>query len=62
MVKINLSQIILFCTDIHRICQLLNNFLETEDNKKNLRNFPLLKDVLSVEEYVLGCMGDSFRS
>jgi hypothetical protein len=34
MVKINLSQIILFCTDIHRICQLLNNFLETEDDKK----------------------------
>ncbi|KAF3321212.1 hypothetical protein FCM35_KLT14465 [Carex littledalei] len=52
----NISNIeIGLCIDIYTICQLLHNFLETSDSqKKMVRNLPLLKDVLSVEEHVLG--------
>ncbi|KAI5671998.1 hypothetical protein M9H77_12362 [Catharanthus roseus] len=44
-------------------CQLLNNLLERQDSPSEMsRNPPLFGDVLNVEENVLGCMCDSFRS
>ncbi|MCL7050935.1 hypothetical protein MKW94_013907 [Papaver nudicaule] len=44
-------------------CQLLNNLLETQDSQSEMsQNPPPFGDVLSVEEHVLGCMCDSFRS
>ena len=43
-------------------CQQLNNLLEIQDSQSEmLQNLPLLEDVLSAEERVLGCMCDSFR-
>lgn len=44
-------------------CQRLNNLLEIQDSQSEMSgNPPLLGDALSVEEDVLGCMCDSFRS
>ena len=60
-VKMDLNQSIFFYT--HTTCRRLNNLLETQDSQyEMLEKRPRLKDALSVEEYVLGCMCDSFRS
>lgn len=60
-VKMDLNQSIFFFY-IHTTCQRLNNLLETQDSQYEiLENRPRLRDVLSVEEHVLGCMCDSFR-
>jgi len=57
----DLNQSIFFYT--HTICRRLNNLLETQDSQyEMLEKQPRLKDALSVEEHVLGCMCDSFRS
>lgn len=48
---------------IKHACQLLNNLLETQDSQpEGEKKPPLLRDVLSDEEGVLGRMCDSFRS
>jgi hypothetical protein len=58
--KIDLNQSILY---IHTTCQWLNNLLEMQDSQyEMLENRPRLRDVLSVEEHVLWCLCDSFRS
>lgn len=60
-VKMDLNQSIFFY--IHTTCRRLNNLLETQDSQYEMLEKRLrLKDALSVEEHVLGCMCDSFRS
>jgi hypothetical protein len=61
MVRINLNYSIPHT--IHLEFPLFNNLLENQDNQQRIeKNLLLFEDVLSIEEYVLGCMCDSFGS